>query len=265
MADIDEFYSKYHVNLWMLFGIIVIIYIGIFSLFNQVSLNTPESRPWILMIEIFLWILFIVILFLNMKHFRQLEFDFNEVLYNLFGTKKPQLEVRVNRHIDLSNSAVTCEQPKETGEVFHLPNNTYTYEKAKETCELFDARLATYDEIEDSYKNGANWCSYGWSSDQMALFPIQKSMYNELKKIPGHERDCGRPGVNGGYMDNKKLKFGVNCYGKKPYASEDDLEYMNKFSFSDAFPDKELDRKKKQEKMDKLLIAPFNKDKWNEN
>ena len=88
-------------------------------------------------------------------------------------------------------------------------------------------------------------------------------MYNELKKIPGHERDCGRVGVNGGYIENKNTKFGVNCYGKKPYAGEDDLAYMKKFSFAKAYPELEALKKEKEKKMDKLLIAPFNKDKWN--
>jgi hypothetical protein len=267
MSDIDEFYQKYHVNLIGLFGVIILIYIAIFSLFNQVSLNTPESRPWITMIEIFLWVLFIVIVFLNIRHYKQFDFDFNNVMYNLFGTKKPELEIRVNRDISGNEDISSCIIPETNisgDEVFHLPHNKYTYEEATEACQLFDARLATYDEIEDSYRNGANWCSYGWSSDQLALFPIQKSMYNELKKIPGHERDCGRTGVNGGYMKDKNMKFGVNCYGKKPYASEDDLEYMKRFNFSDAFPDQELLKKKKKEKMEKMLIAPFNKDKWNE-
>jgi hypothetical protein len=260
MADIDDFYNQHNVNLIALFGVIVIIYIGIFSLFNSISLNTPETRPWILMIEIFLWILFIVILFLNMKHFRQFDFDFNDVLYNLFGSKNPHLEVHVQK-TDIS----ACTVASDDGEVFHLPHNIYTYDKAKEMCELFDSRLATYDEVEDSYKNGANWCSYGWSSDQMALFPIQKSMFNELKKIPGHQHDCGRPGVNGGFMTDKHLKFGVNCYGKKPYASEDDLDYMNQFSFSSAFPDTVLNQQSQQAKLDQILVAPFNKDKWSEN
>lgn len=271
--ELEDFYKEYHVNLLALFGVVIIIYIGIFSLFNNISLNTPEARPWIVMIEIFLWILFIVILFLNMKYFRNFEFDFNNVLNNLFGKRETEMEIHYHKPrplidvsaVDVSATKISvssCEPPP--GEVFHIPHNRYTYEQAKETCAMFDARLATYDEIEDSYKNGANWCSYGWSSDQLALFPIQKSMYNELKKIPGHERDCGRVGVNGGYIKNDKAKFGVNCYGKKPYAGEDDLAYMNKFSFSKAFPDTELKNKEKEEKMNKLLIAPFNKEKWSE-
>lgn len=271
MTDsLDKFYKEYNVNLLSLFGVIILIYIAIFSLFNNVSLNTPEARPWIAMIEIFLWILFIVILFLNIKYFSKFEFDFNNVLFNLFGSKKPELEVHVHKPRlniplpDISSIPQPTECLDSSGEVFHIPHNRYTYEQARETCELFDARLATYDEVEDSYKNGANWCSYGWSNDQLALFPIQKSMYNELKKIPGHERDCGRTGVNGGYIENKNAKFGVNCYGKKPYAAEDDIEYMKKFSFSSAFPDLEEMKKEKQKKMDKILIAPFNKDKWSE-
>ena len=264
MASIDDFYNKYHVNLIALFGVSVLVYIGIFSLFNHISLNTPEYKPWILMIEIVLWVLFIVILFLNMKYFKDFEFDFNSVLYNLFGTQNPQLEVRVNKQVDISACTVDASNT-DTGEVFHIPHNKYTYKHAKETCEMLDARLATYDEVEDSYKNGANWCSYGWSSDQLALFPIQKSMYNELKKIPGHQHDCGRVGVNGGYMEDPHLKFGVNCYGKKPYASENDLEYMHSFSYSAGSPQAEVEKKKQQDKIDNLLIAPFNKDKWSEN
>jgi hypothetical protein len=278
MTDsLDDFYREYHVNLIGLFGVIVIVYISIFSLFNSISLNTPEARPWIAMIEILLWILFVVILFLNMKHFSKFEFDFNNVLYNLFGSSKPELEIHVHKpkintpilKVDVSSVVLPekinpgCAQDI-SGEVFHIPRNRYTYDQAVETCKLFDARLATYEEVEDSYKNGANWCSYGWSSDQLALFPIQKSLYNELKKIPGHERDCGRIGVNGGYIKNKDTKFGINCYGKKPYAGEDDLEYMNKYKFSPAYPDVEAKKKEREKLMNSILIAPFNKTKWNE-
>jgi hypothetical protein len=267
----------------MLFGFIVVIYIGIFTLFNNFTFNTPQARPWILMIEVIMWGLFILIVFLNVKYFNGFDLKFKDILYDLFGTKRTELEVHVHKPAskawakDVSNNVInssinssnkdisnncapsnqiqnqnqiqnssnTSERPgsinsshstisSDENEVFHIPQNKYGYEEASEICKLFDSRLATYDEIEEAYKGGANWCSYGWSSDQLALFPIQKTMYNELKKIPGHERDCGRTGVNGGYMEDKKLKFGVNCYGKKPYAGEDDLEYMKKFSYSNA-------------------------------
>jgi hypothetical protein len=296
--SLEEFYKEYHVNLIILFGVIVVIYIGIFTLFNNFSFNTPQSRPWIILIELIMWGLFVLILYLNIKHFSVFDIKFKDILYNLFGTKRTEMEIHVHKpntykktninNRDISNNTVSdkynlasenhnsvsdisnnktekCSDITEDGEVFHIPDNKYGYEEASEVCKLFDARLASYDEIEDAYKKGANWCSYGWSSDQLALFPIQKSMYNELKKIPGHERDCGRTGINGGFMEDKKLKFGVNCYGKKPYASEDDLEYMKKFSYSNAYPDEELKAiEKKKEKIKKLLVAPFNKEKWNE-
>ena len=276
--SLEEFYKEYHVNLIILFGVIVVIYIGIFTVFNSFSFNTPQARPWIILIELIMWGLFIFILYINIKHFSVYDFHFKDILYNLFGTKRTEMEIHVHKPNtmkrtdapkhntstrDASDNA-NCNNLLEDGEVFHIPDNVYGYDEASEICKLFDSRLATYDEIEDAYKKGANWCSYGWSSDQLALFPIQKSMYNELKKIPGHERDCGRTGVNGGFMD-KKMKFGVNCYGKKPYAGEDDLEYMKKFSYSNAYPDEELKAiEKKKENVKKLLVAPFNKEKWNE-
>jgi hypothetical protein len=296
MGDsLDEFYKQYHVNLIVLFGVIIVIYIGIFTIFNNYSFNTPEARPWIMMIEIIMWGLFILIIFMNLKYFSVFEFNLNQMLFNLFGTKHPEIQIEVNKENkskkeelyyekeeedknkkdkDTKNSeeipnstdmAKKCQDEKEKGEVFHIPQNTYTYDEAEKTCKLFDARLASYDEIEEAYKKGANWCSYGWSSDQLALFPIQKTMYNELKKIPGHERDCGRTGVNGGYMEDKETQFGVNCYGKKPYAGEDDKKYMKKYSFSNAYADEDLkEQQRKAEKMNKILIAPFNKEKWNE-
>ena len=309
--SVDKFYKEYHVNLVSLFVVVIIIYIAAFSLLNNVIANTPQAKPFITLVEVFLWILFLLILLLNIKYFSKFDFDFSDWLYTLFGSKKADLEVHVHKpnlptrdasqnkvetkvetkvvrdisyvHIrdisyvyvrdssssllrDASSSILnaisdSCKK-EDVGEVFHIPHNRYTYEQARETCEMFDARLATYDEIEDSYNNGANWCSYGWSSDQLALFPIQKSMYNELKKIPGHQRDCGRTGVNGGYIANKDARFGVNCYGKKPYAGEDDLAYMRKFNFGKAFPQYEQKKKEKEAIMNKILIAPFNKDKW---
>ena len=36
------------------------------------------------------------------------------------------------------------------------------------------------------------------------------------RSIKGHQHDCGRPGINGGYIGNENVKFGINCYGYKP-------------------------------------------------
>ena len=74
--------------------------------------------------------------------------------------------------------------------------NKYTYDQAKAVCKAFDGDLAKYEQLEDAYDKGASWCSYGWSSNQLALYPTQKSTYDKLQEIKGHKNDCGRPGIN---------------------------------------------------------------------
>ena len=150
-------------------------------------------------------------------------------------------------------------------QVFNIPENTYVYEDAKALCKAYGARLATYNEIEDSYNDGGEWCNYGWSDGQMILFPTQQKSYDHLQKMKGHENDCGRPGVNGGYIANPKLKFGVNCYGKKPRMTEREEELM---ATQPAYPrtkaDIELEEKVKywKEQISSVLVSPFNHSTW---
>ena len=112
------------------------------------------------------------------------------------------------------------------GEVFNVSRNNYTYDEAKAMCKAYGAKLATYNQIEDAYKSGAEWCNYGWSADQMAFYPTQKNTWKKLQKIKGHEHDCGRPGINGGYIDNPNVRFGVNCFGTKPAISAEEQEHL---------------------------------------
>ena len=153
-------------------------------------------------------------------------------------------------------------------EVFNISNNLYTYQDAQAVCSIFDAQLATYDQIEAAYNNGAEWCAYGWSEDQMAYCPTQKSTWSELQKNPKQKNNCGRPGVNGGYIANPYIKFGVNCYGKKPPPTEADMNRLDAKQ-NQVFPkskiDKELDEKSKywKDNADKLLqVNSYNTNKW---
>ena len=153
-------------------------------------------------------------------------------------------------------------------QVFHVPNNIYTYNDAKAVCKAYGSRLATYGEIENAYKRGAEWCGFGWSADQMALYPTQMETWKKLQKRKGHKHDCGRPGINGGFVAYKKAPFGVNCYGIKPKAEQSDLDMMN------ANKDKVLPKSRHQmqtdrkmefwkENSDKLLtVNSFNRDSW---
>ena len=105
-------------------------------------------------------------------------------------------------------------------QVFNVSQNKYTYKQAQQVCQALDASLASYDQIEQAYNEGAEWCNYGWSEGQMAYFPTQKATYNKLMENPYTKNACGRPGINGGFMGNPNLRFGVNCYGIKPEKPE---------------------------------------------
>jgi hypothetical protein len=150
-------------------------------------------------------------------------------------------------------------------QVFNIPENSYVYADAKALCTAYGSRLATYKEVEDAYNKGGEWCNYGWSDGQMALFPTQQSTYDELQKIEGHENDCGRPGVNGGYMKNPALKFGVNCYGYKPRMTPEEEDLM---ATQPIYPKTEKDIAMEnrveywKDKLTEVLVSPFNHDTW---
>jgi hypothetical protein len=150
-------------------------------------------------------------------------------------------------------------------EVFNIPGNYYTYNESDTLCKAYNARLATYDELEQSYNKGADWCNYGWSAKQLALFPTQKKTYDTLQGIKGHENDCGRPGINGGYIANPNVKFGVNCYGRKPKITPEESDLMATSSIypkteADILLEKQLNYWKS--KINEILVSPFNHFKW---
>jgi hypothetical protein len=152
-------------------------------------------------------------------------------------------------------------------EVFHISDNKYSYDDARAVCKAFNSRLATYDEVEQAYNSGGEWCSYGWSRNGLALFPTQKRTYNKLQKIKGYKNVCGRPGINGGYIKDKHMKFGANCYGIKPEINNVEKELMKKYK---VYPPSKDERKLNhraqhyKKKLSEILITPFNKKEWSE-
>ncbi len=152
-------------------------------------------------------------------------------------------------------------------QVFNVPGNYYTYDNAKALCSAYGAKLATYDQIEKAYNSGAEWCNYGWSANQLALFPTQQKTYDGLQKIKGHENDCGRPGINGGYIANPNVKFGVNCYGNKPKITSEEEELMKIASpYPETQQDIEFQQKvdRMKNNLDNILVSPFNYNMWSE-
>lgn len=150
-------------------------------------------------------------------------------------------------------------------EVYNISPNKYTYEDAGIVCEALGSKLATHDQVVEAYKKGAEWCNYGWTQGQNALFPIQKETWNKLQEgPPAFKDDCGQDyGVNGGFFENKYLRFGVNCYGKKPEGlMEPDYRISVYESRKAAERLKKLKAIKDSDKNIKLL--PFNERRWSE-
>jgi hypothetical protein len=151
------------------------------------------------------------------------------------------------------------------GEVFNVSRNIYTYTDASAVCSAFDAELATYDQVKEAYEKGADWCNYGWTKGQMAVFPTQKATYEKLQKGPADSRNaCGQPGVNGGYFDNPDLRFGVNCYGQRPAQNATDELQNNGADLPPTTEMIEYDKKvqKFREQLGTTTVLPFRKGQW---
>ena len=189
-------------------------------------------------------------------------YDINIVTY-INGLFSDNLNVNIQKDNDKVPPPVP--EIQIAPQVFNIPDNNYTYQDAKAVCSAYGGRLASYNEVEDAYNKGASWCSYGWSDGQMALFPTQEDYYNELQKIKGHEHDCGRPGVNGGYMSNSKSRFGVNCYGLKPKITDDE-EYLmeNQPIYPETLEERVFEKKVDyyKKKLNDILVSPFNPSSW---
>jgi hypothetical protein len=194
--------------------------------------------------------------------------DLSVHLYDVF-TDTAKLDINVDNNPDALIPSVldasTVPRIRRKKQVFNIPENQYTYGDAKAMCTAYDARLATYKEVEDSYNSGGEWCNYGWSDGQLALFPTQQSTYDVLQGVEGHKNDCGRPGVNGGFIDNKNVRFGVNCFGYKPKMSSEERRLMDSAtpypqSAKDIAFQSRVDYWKT--KISEILVSPFNYDSW---
>lgn len=149
--------------------------------------------------------------------------------------------------------------PIRGSEVFHVADNQFTYDESAAVCAAYGSQLASLEQIIDAYNKGAEWCGYGWSAGGMALYPTQKKTWEELQREidPGKRTQCGRPGVNGGYMD-PSLKFGVNCYGIKPegkFTPPAPVPGTNREAFNRMV-------NKFREEIRKFNLSPYSRNEW---
>ena len=223
---------------------------------NQMG-NSANGSSGKYILELFLWAMFVILILLNGVLYI-FNVDVVTSIKNILGNV-PQVEVVVDTDgVKKTNIVI----PKE---VYHIPGNHYDYNSAKAICKARGSELASYSDISKAFKSGADWCGYGWSEGQMALFPTQMEKWEKLQKIEGHENDCGRPGINGGYIDNPDVRYGVNCYGIKSPITPDEALSMSQTSL---YPktQKELDFDKLVDywktKIPDILLAPFNHNNW---
>ena len=249
--------------------VVIIIYIIIFmSLGGDPTPPTEEvSNSSSTSLAVILMAFFIILVVINgFQYFFGV--DIIAKVKNLL-TGNPEVDITVDTSrvepSRLEASKAPVPEILSRPQVFNVPGNEYVYPDAKALCSAYGSRLATYKEVEDSYKDGAEWCNYGWSDGQMALFPTQQKTYDELQKIEGHENDCGRPGVNGGYMANPALKFGVNCYGYKPRMNSNEEQLMETVPlYPKTLKDIAMENRVNywKDKLSEILVSPFNHNTW---
>ena len=205
--------------------VITVIIIAYYALFATLGVAKGQSASdaamqagkGIVFMEILLWGVFVLLVLINGMTYI-FNIDITASIKNLFSAT-PEIDLIVDPDDlagDSTDPITTVPEIKLTKQVFHVPGNKYGYEDSKAICKAYGGRLATWKEINKAFKKGADWCSFGWSDGQMALYPTQYDKWAHLQKIEGHEHDCGRPGINGGYIANPNVKFGINCYGYKP-------------------------------------------------
>jgi len=271
---IDGNVDKY-INMRIVILICVVIFMVYFVLNalaggnseNDTRENTLFANVSIL--EIFLWAIFIVIVVINgFQYF--FNTNITTEISNLLSTKP---EIVISQTLPAEPDGAGGDlgagpSLKMRKQVFHIPANVYDYDNAKALCQAYGANLANIDQMEEAHKSGAEWCSYGWSDNQMVLYPTQKSTWEELQKStdPAKKNSCGRPGINGGYIENASMKAGVNCYGPKPEINPASSKLMSSIQNYEAGkmldPLHEARVQQMKSKINDVVIAPFNKGAW---
>ena len=249
----------------MVFIIVILIVVAYYAFSSSLGSGNLGTNQGSNNGGVFGVIIVIILVILILVNALQYFFSINVTAYiqGLF-TPKTTLDIVVDQSTYQPSPVPEIKFRKQ---VFNIPGNYYSYDNAKALCTAYGAELATYDQIEKAYNSGAEWCNYGWSANQLALFPTQKKTYDTLQTIPGHENDCGRTGINGGYIANPNVKFGVNCYGNKPKITSEEEELMKTSSPYPETPQDIAFQKKvdiMKNNLEKILVSPFNHNTWGE-
>jgi hypothetical protein len=257
---------------------------------KNANANSGQSRSgWPMAIGVFIMLLLVFLFVLSMFS-TQISIGINNIIATIrraFGLSSPPPTLVVSEPPVLPSgtpggSASTDKKPSSsvtssivdkllpTGnkEVFNVSENEYSYYDAEPLCRALGAELATYSQVKDAWEKGADWCNYGWVKGQAAVYPTQSDTWNKLQHGPEDEKyACGNPGVNGGFFDNPEMRFGVNCYGKKPaQRSTDENKIMGRGGVPKTPATLKVDKQIQEYKdsLDTIGILPFSSDAWSD-
>jgi len=263
----DNLYDNlnyYGTNPIILIALIFII-MGYYIIYKFIG--NENKNIFILLFEFFIWTLLIILIFINGYYY----FFNTNIITELrdLATDEPQLIIKdiKDTYNEYISDTISENGSTDDKEVYHIPGSRFTYHDAKAVCNAFDADLATYEQLKDAQKEGASWCSYGWTEDQLALYPTSQNSWEKLQNDKEHKYDCGFPGINGNYIPNSYLKLGANCYGVKPKLSDIDIEALEMNTSQKVIKNpKELIFEERvkywKNRIGNILISPFNNDNW---
>jgi hypothetical protein len=246
---LNDPYSIFSLSLFLVVFYLVLFLLGIVRS-PPLVVSIVESLAWIT-----LALLFIIDTF---------KFILGVPLLNIVSEYIAYIWNDLPQNLNPDPTATTDGATKEgKEEVFHVADNMYTYDDAQAVCSSYGATLANYNQINDYYNNGGEFCGYGWSTDQMALFPTQESTWKKLQHGTKEKNKCGRPGINGGVFD-ASYKFGVNCYGVKPTKGPNDITCMGNIPKTPE--EVALDEKIQfyKENAKSMHLDSFNHSQWSE-
>ena len=257
----------------MVLIVLTIVIIAYYTLFSTLgagksspSTSSGSSGDGMVFLEVLLWGVFVLLVLMNGMTYI-FNTDITASIKNLFSGE-PEIDIIVDPD-DIAGDSIGGDAPvpeiKLSKQVFHVPDNKYNYENAKAICRAYGGRLATIKEMQEAHEKGADWCSFGWSDGQMALYPTQYDKWAHLQNIEGHEHDCGRPGINGGYIANPNVNFGANAYGYKPKITDAEADAM---AVAPMYPKTQRERAFEKRvdywkgKLSEIAVAPFNHNNW---
>ena len=187
--------------------------------------------------------------------------------------KEKEKDKQENEDKKSKNNKQENEDKKSKNEVF-LIYDKFNYLEAKELCKSYSGRLANESDLIKAYKNGANWCLWGWIDGEKIAYPVQEKFWSDIEQT--HKGYCGpTAGINKIENIDPFKRFSVTCYGIKPKKTENDndlIEDINEINKIDPLvqaiqtckKDKQIEEQKKwlEKQKKSVSLLSFNKMKW---